>query len=233
MTIRLLWIPVLAAKYLFFFANAESVSAEVKPSDLFLVDPLEMEQEALGLDEKINCSEDDGYCQSSDWPECGVWLAMSTIPNSGLGMFAGKAFEEGDLLMDTGDHVVPIVDFQMNQGDDVYLVWDEYTWNPDVMRAESEGLSEVTVCSFGFGAAANSFLDFVNVDEGTTVKSVPDGMHRSNDPGIGAFTQYHSRMAKAQTQIEPGQELFVSYGSHWYVHFSWLRNVSSSLGTTF
>jgi hypothetical protein len=73
------------------------------------------------------------------------------------------------------------------------------------------------VASPGFGAAANSFMDFVNVDEGLPVHSVAQGLHRSRDPGAGAFTPYHSRKATARNDITLGQELFVSYGDQWYV----------------
>jgi hypothetical protein len=66
-------------------------------------------------------------------------------------------------------------------------------------------------------AAANSFLDFVNVDEGEATISTPHNLHRSKDPGIGGFTIFHSREATAHRNIQAGEELFVSYGSHWYV----------------
>ena len=51
--------------------------------------------------------------------ECGVYLAFSTLPGTGIGMFAGRSFEEGDELMDVGDHLIPIVSLPQNHGDDV------------------------------------------------------------------------------------------------------------------
>jgi hypothetical protein len=77
------------------------------------------------------------------------------------------------------------------------------------------GVQEVNVASPGFGAAANSFMDFINVDEGYGTHSVAQDLHRSKDPGAGAFSYWHSRMGTASAEIEAGQELFVSYGNHW------------------
>ena len=93
----------------------------------------------------------------------------------------------------------------------------------------------------GFGAAVNSFLDLVNVEEWDPTNSVPSGLHRSKDPGVGAFSTYHDRKSTAKVPIKKGQvsrcsfcfrvhesrqpqhrpspphfqELFVNYGTHW------------------
>ena len=78
-------------------------------------------------------------------------------------------------------------------------------------------------------AAANSFMDFVNVDEGTAVWSVPHELHRRNDPGLGGFSTAHSRMATASGKITAGQELFVSYGSNWYVRMMMILSLCVSV----
>ncbi len=59
--------------------------------------------------------------------ECGVWLALSTLPGAGIGMFAGKGFEKDEVFM-AGDLTVPIVDVETHQGPDLFFLWDEYTW---------------------------------------------------------------------------------------------------------
>jgi hypothetical protein len=55
----------------------------------------------------------------------------------------------------------------------------------------------------------------VNVEEGDPENDMPSGLHRSKDPGVGAFSTYHNRQSKAKVSIKAGQELFVNYGSHW------------------
>lgn len=150
--------------------------------------------------------------------QCGVWVGLSTLPGTGVGMFAGKDFQKGDLLLNVGDHVIPIVDLGRRKSD--FFLWDEYTWaaHEGFQGTTTLGVKATCVASPGFGSTANSFMDFVNVDEDDeTQYTVPDNMHRSRDPQIGAFTYHHSRNAYAQTDIQAGQELFNSYGDAWYV----------------
>ena len=47
------------------------------------------------------------------------------------------------------------------------------------------------------------------------------GLHRSKDPGSGAFTPYHSSNTTALMGIEAGQELFASYGMDWIPEYVW------------
>jgi hypothetical protein len=156
--------------------------------------------------------------------QCRVWVAMSTLPGSGIGMFAGTSFERGEELMRAGDHLIPIIDLLMyhqrlhrdNSTAPPLFLWDDYTWDGSYLGCDTLGRNDVTVASPGVGAVSNCVMDFINVDEGKASReSVPQQLHRSKDPGAGAFTYYHSRMAEAATSIEPGQELFVAYGDHW------------------
>ena len=66
--------------------------------------------------------------------------------------------------------------------------------------------------ALGFGATANCFLDLVNVEEGDPKNMVPNNLHRSKDPGVGAFSTYQDRVSTAKVRIRKGQELFVNYG---------------------
>jgi hypothetical protein len=140
---------------------------------------------------------------------CGIWFAPSSIPNSGLGMYAGRNFEEGEEMTATGDAVIPIVDMALHQGTKWFFLWDSYTWDATGLQMDHDGLNEVNAASPGFGSAANSFLDLMNVDEGSVQHSLA-GLHRNKDPGAGAFTPYYNRKSTAKESISTGQELFVS-----------------------
>ena len=157
----------------------------------------------------------DGQCDTITVDECGIWLALSTIPGSGLGMFAGRDFDESEEMMQSGDIVIPIVDYAFNQrGAKKDFLWDEYVWQAETVLTEHEGLVEVNAASPGFGSAANSFLDLLNVDEWKP--EVGTGLDRQEDPGAGAFSAYHDRKSTARGHIKAGQELFVSYGNEWF-----------------
>jgi hypothetical protein len=66
--------------------------------------------------------------------ECGIWLAPSTIPGAGLGMYAGRDFDVEETMLrnhenePVGDLCVPLVDVSEHYGASADLLWDEYVW---------------------------------------------------------------------------------------------------------
>ena len=150
--------------------------------------------------------------------ECGVYLAPSTIPGAGLGMFAGKDFNKGDRVT-YGDIVVPLVELEWNNGNNKFFwLWDEYIWGHSVeesMRYETDS-EDVSAASPGIGAAVNCLLGLVNIED-TNSKSDGAGLHRRRDPGSGAFTPYHDRGSLALRKISAGSELFINYGDKYFL----------------
>jgi hypothetical protein len=64
--------------------------------------------------------------------ECGVYLAPSSIPGSGLGMYAGnRTYVVNDIVTDE-DIVIPIFEREWHSNVKGKFLWDEYTWNGDV-----------------------------------------------------------------------------------------------------
>lgn len=78
-----------------------------------------------------NEQEERDSSKSQHFTECGVWLALSTLPGTGIGMFAGRNFSKDEQYLNaTGDHLLPIVDVLAHQGvvGDLFFLWDDYTW---------------------------------------------------------------------------------------------------------
>ncbi|KAI2497404.1 hypothetical protein MHU86_17115 [Fragilaria crotonensis] len=117
---------------------------------------------------------------NNDATSCGLWFAKSSIPNSGLGMYAGRNFDKGEHMMVSGDIVIPIVDMEMHQ-EIIDLSWDSYTW--DLKRHDNDGLKGV-FCLSGLRISGHSFSDLHNVDEMKIDHSLV-GLQRT---GAGAFT---------------------------------------------
>ena len=165
----------------------------------------------------VGCDTLDGECVSST-PEtipvntktasCGIWFARSTIPNAGLGMYAGRDFHDGEEMMESGDVTIPIIDMATNQGTDWHFLWDSYTRDRVVWSVYDER-NELSVASPGFGSAANCLLDLYNVEEMYGFFSTA-GLSRRDDPGSGAFSPHHNRKSKAREDIPAGREIFVS-----------------------
>lgn len=124
--------------------------------------------------------------------QCGVYYAPSTIPGAGYGIFAGRDFNAEEWVL-PGDLVVPVVEMAWNNGhEDYHHLWQEYQWSArsfDGMEREGETASGA---SFGIGALPNCFHPFINIEE-TYTELDWVGIHRSKDPGAGAFTPYHDR----------------------------------------
>ena len=184
---------------------------------------------------------------------CGMYLAPSTIPGAGMGVFAGhRDIRRGDyLLTDDGDLVVPVYEMTNHVGHSKYnFLWEEYTWKAasyDGMNEEVDNVRHVKACSTGLGAAINCILPLVNVvddydnrrlglsgiDIGLSLDSMnSDGDSAANatatlsvsSPGVGAFSPYHNRRWKAKRYIPAGMELYGNYGEGYF------KSRSSSYG---
>ena len=94
---------------------------------------------------------------------CGIWFAKSSIPNSGLGIYAGRTFDQGEHMMASGDIVIPMVDMEMHQGEQYFSLLDSYTWS--MSGLENDGLNVVHFMNPGLGAATNGFPDLHNIEE--------------------------------------------------------------------
>ena len=67
----------------------------------------------------------------------------------------------------------------------------------------------------GFGAQINCHFGLNNVEH-EKPKFDSAGLHRSKDPGVGAFTYWHDMPNIALRDIQPGEELFTNYGDGWF-----------------
>jgi len=157
--------------------------------------------------------------------ECDLYIAKSTIPNAGLGIFTGVAKSKGDTI-GNGDKSIPIVDFYWNNGkyDDAdYLnrfffnPLREYVWHGVGMGMDYESDNEDDILAFwpGMDAMVNCHLGLVN-----TVKAVPiydeGGLHRSVHPSAGGITPYGGGLTYVIRDIPVGGEIFKHYGDHWF-----------------
>jgi hypothetical protein len=72
--------------------------------------------------------------------ECGIWLAPSTIPGAGLGLYAGRRFQTDEPLQANGDLVLNIIDLRLHTkhfAEMESFLWDEYTWSADALNVRN------------------------------------------------------------------------------------------------
>jgi hypothetical protein len=157
--------------------------------------------------------------------ECGLWVAPSTLPGAGFGLFAGRDFVAYENFQVTGDIVIPLVDLPYHTHLDTHIykvLYDEYTWGPEGFLMHWDGHFVVKAASPGMGAVINSFYGLFNVQERSNLLIDSAGLHRSTDPGVGGFTPYHNRRSTAIHDVLAGQELFTDYGPGWFEYRSHL-----------
>jgi hypothetical protein len=155
---------------------------------------------------------------------CGLYMAESSIPNAGLGVYTTRQFQKEEKLF-SGDVVIQVEDFYANTrlrhwfaGETKYeeepeWLLSNYFWNAvNTMGVFEAGLIESIVP--GLGMLANSHPGLVNAMM-QPPETVAD-LHRGRDPGAGGSTLYHNIHFVASEDIVPGAEIFVEYGDSWF-----------------
>jgi hypothetical protein len=167
--------------------------------------------------------------------ECDLYLAESTIPGAGLGMFSAVPFRKGQ-SWGHGDPIIPILEprrhCQNREGhpdydeDTSFDVTYDYVWSGDSLGMKLEVAassfsssweSDVTAYWAGVGAAINFHTALNNI--GSSKPTYDEvHLHRSTHPGVGAFTPYHLAIPRVIRDIPAGGEVFKDYGNdEWYV----------------
>jgi SET domain len=145
---------------------------------------------------------------------CRIYVAPSTIPGAGIGIFAGVSFNRGDLVT-PGDGVVPIYNPVFNNGNQEHintLLWDEYVWSASTFTAMEIPDQGMEGASFGIGALPNCFFALLNVEDSEDHKRDNANLEAINSPGVGAFSPWYDRKSYATKDIQAGSELYVDYG---------------------
>ena len=125
------------------------------------------------MGDQQRCTEDgDGNHQcvadnKVDTPLCSAYLAPSTIPGAGLGVFTGIELKAGDIV-GYGDVIIPVVDFLYHMSSDFrfnplhhFDPLSNYVWDGREMGLQYEtAFVNVGISSFapGFNCAINCHL---------------------------------------------------------------------------
>ena len=166
---------------------------------------------------------ENGQCDNSAESSyvCGLYLAQSSIPNSGLGIFTGVPHEVGAVI------APPEIAHQLLVGFDgsepqlhASSEYDEslirqYVWSSFVSGGSFEA-SMVESLIPGIGMVANSFLPLVN--SRSIMGSIDSAgvIGRNHGPGAGAFSAYHGVTYVAEMALEAGSEIFADYGDAYF-----------------
>eukprot|EP00978_Attheya_sp_CCMP212_P005768 scaffold12879_cov50-Attheya_sp.AAC.4 len=174
----------------------------------------------------INSAENENnstYSNKKDdaFPVCGMYIAESSIPNAGFGMYAGTPIAKGDYV--GGDYlgdgalggtgyelIIALHDAASTDEDGGDYYWDETLFRYPLMDTDYYS----RFLEFG---PANSHATLWNIAPTfTEFKRNSAGLHRYNDPGTGAISTLHGINWEATDDIEAGSELFCDVGPQYF-----------------
>ena len=152
--------------------------------------------------------------------ECVLYLAQSSIPNAGYGIYTTKSFRKGDLIIEQDgpgiavtDPWVPIPELaaHVKLFDDVW--WGEHNMD-DYERFEATQVADFRIL---FGALPNFHPYLRNLDNETPKYVYDDTLaNRTTDPGAGAFSYHLGKNFVADKDVRAASELFLSYDESWF-----------------
>ena len=156
--------------------------------------------------------------------ECQLYMAESSIPNAGLGMYTAINITKGTNVF-YGDMVIQAENVELNNKlrrwhngidprEEQEWIIDHYFWSPINTLGEFEA-AEIQSIIPGLGMLANSHTGLVNAILRRPIQTSA-GIRRQVDPGAGASTTYHGLRFVSDGDIESGAELFVAYGDDWF-----------------
>ena len=155
----------------------------------------------------------EGWSLFPDPIGCKLYLAESSIPNSGLGVYTAVDVEAGDPVSHY-DYPIIVSDLAIhNDGDVRDWVLNYYYWSSPGF---GECVGDIVLPSFG--TAVNSHLALVNLGRHLFRNQVrsENGFQRSTDHGAGAVTDHPTVVWNATKAIQKGEELFVDYGEGYF-----------------
>jgi hypothetical protein len=159
------------------------------------------------MTEEETICEDDGTCRvaslsnfatAKEHLECTVYMAPSTLGvDTSMGIYTGISLESGTVV-NFPEIAVPLLFREFGEHVNGYqdgVLWDRYIWEGYVMEIETYTETNLedsrSVFVPGIGCTVNSVMDMCNIESTHGSKYLTAGLHRSKDPGVGAFTPYH------------------------------------------
>jgi SET domain len=163
-----------------------------------------------------SCSVGTGTTAATSVPFCGLYMAESTIPGAGVGIFTAEAKVAGDVV-GNGDICIPVIDMYWHNGEKKFFnPFYDYFWNGYTMGMAMEtDTGDIEALCPGLDCAINCNLALLNVEKSTPIYNDAD-LHRSVDPGVGSFSPYGNGTTYVSRPIPAGGELFKHYGDHWF-----------------
>lgn len=149
---------------------------------------------------------------------CSMYLAPSSIPNAGYGIYTTKAFKEHEEIFAGRSPSVIFLERELHMSGDANWPIRDYVWQTYGAGSYESSTAENWEPT-ALGSLANYHPYLMNYAHSGNAQRYDDTMaSRFTDPEAGAFS-YHSAFAMgAYRGIAAGEELFADYGESYLDH---------------
>jgi len=153
---------------------------------------------------------------------CGIYIAESSIPGSGIGLYAGVSYSKGSVI-GSPDVAIPVIDREFHHDDNPKVgkrpldwILSDYFWEANACApANLETFDDGVDCVVpSLGMAANSHQGLYNA-EFDVPRVGSGGLNRFHHPSAGSSTQYRVEFT-ATSDLKAGTEVFMDYGESWF-----------------
>lgn len=167
---------------------------------------------------------DDDTCKTTKQPTCKFYLAPSSIPNSGFGVYTTQAISKETPLTDGSDAPsVMVYDGEVHSTGDRRWSMENYFWS-----GEGSGQFEATsveeyVVTFGTSCNFHTYLKSIFPTEAEYDDTITP--RAGGSPGMGAYSYHGGALFYASRDIAAGEEIFADYGDDWLDTRPFLKKV--------
>mmetsp|Transcript_14027 Transcript_14027/g.20053 ORF Transcript_14027/g.20053 Transcript_14027/m.20053 type:complete len:1073 (-) Transcript_14027:239-3457(-) len=198
------------------------------PDDIFPESWKDLKVRSPGVSDKVptiyhGLDDNDFFAHAhpdeSEYNNCRLYFAESSIPDAGLGIYTGVSLENEDLLHP--DIAIHLIDdnkqkelrckVDSSKCDD--WLFSAYSWHGYMTHASNDADSVIVIIP-GAGAMLNFQPGMCNTKMTRCTKD-GGGLHRSTDPGAGAISLSNNLRFRTTMDVSEGMELFTDYGDEW------------------
>jgi len=145
--------------------------------------------------------------------ECSLYMAQSSIPGAGFGLFTTREVPEGEGILPYADAPnIVVCDYEFFDIEHTDWLHHAYFWGSSgLLEFECASAHESLVT---FGAQCNYHTYLMNV-QGSFIGYDDEVVDRFVHPSAGAFSYHKGQQFSATRTIMAGEELFADYGESW------------------
>mmetsp|Transcript_11650 Transcript_11650/g.21788 ORF Transcript_11650/g.21788 Transcript_11650/m.21788 type:complete len:731 (-) Transcript_11650:289-2481(-) len=187
-------------------SSSDDVTSEDSPLSTSAEHKTLIEATATAIEEELMPRQQEPY-------QCNIYLAPSSIPGAGFGIFTMRDIDEGEKILPYADAPsIPLCDDNANGVEETDWNHVDYLWSGQgLAEYECKSVSESVVT---FGALCNFHTYLANVHPLGAIYD--DTMsNRFTSPMAGSFSYHGGHAFEATQAIKAGDEIFADYGEKW------------------